>query len=95
MSGDPSQYFSGKRSANPSIPLIRFRTLLIARSCCCGDKIPGGPLDSDKFEREAHREIAELKARSRIRQLEAEQQKQQQKQPGPMKDMTTKSEQEP
>jgi len=52
-------------------------------------------LDSDKFEREAHREIAELKARSRIRQLEAEQRQLQQTQPSRMEDMTTKQLQQP
>lgn len=54
--------------------------------------MPGGPLDSDDFEREAHKEIAELKARSRIRQLEAERQQLQQNQPTPTGDMTTKPE---
>jgi hypothetical protein len=78
----------------PCIPLIRFRTLFIARSQCCGNKVPGGPLDSDEFEREAHREIAELKARSRIRQLEAEERRLQQNQPTPLEDMTTKPEQQ-
>jgi len=62
-----------------------------ARSQCCGGKIPGGPLDSDEFERKAHKEIAELKARSRIRQLEEEQQK---NQPTPTEEMTTKLEQQ-
>lgn len=57
--------------------------------------MPGGPLDSDKFEREVHREIAELKGRSRIRQLEAEQRQVQQNQPSPTQDMTAKSDQEP
>jgi len=57
--------------------------------------VPGGPLDSDKFEREVHREIAELKGRSRIRQLEAEQRQVQQNQPSPTQDMTAKSDQEP
>jgi len=50
-------------------------------------------LDSDEFEREAHREIAELKARSRIRQLEAEQRELQENQPIPTVDMTAKPEQ--
>ena len=54
--------------------------------------MPGGPLDSDKFELEAHREIAELKARSRIRQLEAEQRRMQENQPRPTEDMTTETE---
>jgi hypothetical protein len=31
----------------------------------------GGPLDNDDFERETHREIAELKTRTRIREVEA------------------------
>jgi len=47
-------------------------------------------LDSDEFEREAHKEIAELKAKSRIRQLEAEQRQLQQNQPTPTENMTTK-----
>jgi len=71
-------------------PLIKFRTPLKGRSWCCGSKVPGGPLNSDKFEREAHKEIAELKARSRIRQLEAETRELQQNQPTPTGDMTTK-----
>lgn len=50
-------------------------------------------MDSDKFERKAHREIAELKARSRIRQLEAEQRQLQENQPGPTQNMTTEPEQ--
>jgi len=50
-------------------------------------------LDSDEFEREAHKEIAELKARSRIRQLEVEQQQLQKNQPTPTKNMTAKPEQ--
>ena len=54
--------------------------------------MPGGPLDSDDFECQAHKEIAELKARSRIRQLEAEQRQLQQSQPIPTVDMTTKPE---
>ena len=77
-------------SRRPCPPLIRSRTLSIASSRCCGSKVPGGPLESDKFEREAHREIAELKARSRIRQLEAEQRQLQQTQPTCTGDMTTK-----
>jgi len=48
-------------------------------------------LDSDEFERKAHKEIAELKARSRIRQLEEEQQK---NQTTPTEEMTTKLEQQ-
>lgn len=55
--------------------------------------MPGGPLDSDKFELKAHKEIAELKARSRIRQLEAEQRRAQENQPSPTEDMTTEPEQ--
>lgn len=86
---------SGKdRCVGPRIPLMRSRTLSIARSRCCGSKVPGGPLDSDKFEREAHREIAELKARSRIRQLETEQRELRKNQPTPTGDMTTKPEQQ-
>ena len=46
-------------------------------------------MDNDEFEREAHKEIAELKAKSRIRQLEAEKRQLQQKQPAPTDDMTT------
>ncbi|KAF9653783.1 hypothetical protein BDM02DRAFT_1069890 [Thelephora ganbajun] len=70
----------------------RYETSLIASSRCCRGKTLGGPLDSDTFEREAHKEIAELKARSRIRQLEAEQRRLQQNQPTPAEDMTAKPE---
>jgi len=51
-------------------------------------------LDSDEFEREAHKEIAELKARSRIRQLEIEQRQLQKNQPIPTENMTAKPEQQ-
>ena len=78
--------------ARSRTPLIRFGTQFIARSRCCGSKVPGGPLESDEFEREAHKEIAELKAKSRIRQLEAEQRQLQKNQPARTEDMTTKPE---
>jgi len=49
-------------------------------------------LNSDKFERDVHREIAELKARSRIRQLDEEQRQLQKNQPTPTEGMSTKPE---
>jgi len=55
--------------------------------------MPGGPLDSNKFELKAHREIAELKERSRIRQLEEEQRRIQENQPSPTEGMTIEPEQ--
>lgn len=76
--------------AHSRIPLIRFLAPLIARSRCCGSNVPGGPLDSDDFEREAYKEIAERRAKSRLLQLEAEQRKLQENQPIPTEGMTTK-----
>ena len=92
MSPVSSSASAKRRFAHPADET--FETLPIARSsCCCGSKTPGGPLDSDKFERKAHREIAELKARSRIRQLEAEQRQLQRSQPVPTEEMTANPEQ--
>ena len=90
MSEDPGRYQGAPCPFTH--PADKVWDPIIARSRCCGSKVPGGPLDSDEFEREAHKEIAELKAKSRIRQIEAEQRRLQQNQPTPTEDMTTKPE---
>ena len=82
-----------RQFAHPADELFERYILIVRSNRCCGSNVPGGPLDSDKFERQAHREISELKERSRIRQLEAEQRQLQRDQPGPTQEMTTNPEQ--